>query len=118
MQAFTTDQLLGHLQRAPYYDDSKRLLDFLQIKLGCCGAVSFNDYTRFGGYIPVSCHMSGGGSVTLNDDYISGVGCGQALRRFLELRSAIAALLCLAAALLQLLVVAIVLFIFHSKGKL
>ncbi|XP_054153919.1 tetraspanin-4-like [Oppia nitens] len=108
LEIFSNEEILQNLQQAQYNDQSRRFLDFFQVKLGCCGAQSFNDYARYGMTIPTSCYLSG-------TTYVNEQGCGRALRRFLELRSGIIGLLCLFSALIQLLLIGLSITLFCAK---
>ncbi|CAG2118144.1 unnamed protein product [Medioppia subpectinata] len=111
LEIFANEEILQNLQQAQYNDQSRRFLDFFQVKLRCCGAQSFNDYARYGMTIPTSCYLAG-------TTYVNEQGCGRALRRFLELRSGIIGLLCLFSALIQLVLIALSITLFCSKQSI
>jgi len=110
LEVFATEEVLQQIQQSQYSDDARRFLDFFQVKLRCCGAYSFNDFQRYGMTIPTSCYLAG-------TTYVNEQGCGRALRKFLELRSGIVGLLCLCAALLQLILIALSITLFCTKKQ-
>ncbi|XP_074601323.1 23 kDa integral membrane protein-like [Brevipalpus obovatus] len=83
LEWYVTQQVMLHIQRRPFSPISREILDFLQVKLHCCGAYNFNDYHRFGQQVPVSCYRS-------QANFISTEGCGRVLGRFYDLRAGLA----------------------------
>uniref|UniRef100_A0A6G1S9Z0 Tetraspanin-7 n=1 Tax=Aceria tosichella TaxID=561515 RepID=A0A6G1S9Z0_9ACAR len=63
--------------------DAAQFLDFVQVKLRCCGAQDFRDYQKLGMVIPTTCY-------TIAANYINAPGCGQALRRLFDIRAGMA----------------------------
>ncbi|RWS03507.1 CD9 antigen-like protein [Dinothrombium tinctorium] len=95
LEKYVTEQVLLNVQQRYFNDNAKEFLDFVQVKLVCCGAESFNDYYRYGQDVPISC-----GAVRSN--YINREGCGRVMRKFYELRAGIVIGLCVLAAIFQL----------------
>lgn len=75
--------------------DAAQFVDFIQVKMRCCGAASFTDYARLGMVVPTTCY-------TIDRNYISAPGCGEAIRRLFDIRIGLAVGFSSASILLQL----------------
>jgi len=106
---FSYRELLRELQQYNFNPESRKFMDFFQVKLRCCGVESFNDYPRYGMAIPVSCYMAG-------QTYLNEKGCALQLRKFLELRMAVIGFLSFFAALIILIII-VLMFWFISLKK-
>ncbi|KAG9510130.1 Tetraspanin-11 [Fragariocoptes setiger] len=95
LERFATKEVLEQIQQKPFSDRAAQFLDFLQVKMKCCGAISSNDYLRFGMNAPISCYAN-------NRNYIISPGCGRAFRNLFDIRGGLAAGFCAAAILCQL----------------
>ncbi|RWS25884.1 CD9 antigen-like protein [Leptotrombidium deliense] len=95
LEEYVSQQVILHVQQRQFNDKAREFLDFVQVKLDCCGAFSFNDYHKYGQDIPVSC----GGEKT---NFVHREGCGRIFRRFIDLRAGIIVGLCAIAAMFQL----------------
>ncbi|XP_074601260.1 tetraspanin-1-like [Brevipalpus obovatus] len=83
LEWYVTQQILIHIQQRQFSDRSREILDFIQVKLKCCGAENFNDYHRYGLEVPVSCYRE-------QANFINQEGCGRVLGRFYDLRGGVA----------------------------
>ena len=95
LEHYLHQQILLQIQQRQFNDRSRRFLDFVQVKLRCCGASDFNDYHRYGMEIPVSC----GGEFT---NFVNQEGCAHVMREFIDLRGGLTVALCAGAALTQI----------------
>lgn len=80
----------------------------MYLQLRCCGVESFNDYPRYGMAIPVSCYMAG-------HTYLNEKGCALALRRFLELRTAVVGFLSFFDGLVHILIIILIFLLIFVK---
>ncbi|XP_015789376.1 tetraspanin-1 [Tetranychus urticae] len=83
LEYYVTQQVLIQIQQRPFSERARELLDFIQVKLKCCGAENFNDYHRYGLEVPVSCYRE-------QANFINQEGCGRVLGRFYDLRGGLA----------------------------
>jgi len=78
--------------------DTAQFLDFVQVKLRCCGSTDFRDYQKLGMVIPATCY-------TIAGNYINAPGCARALREMFDLRAGIAAALTASSIICQIMVI-------------
>ncbi|KAJ6222765.1 hypothetical protein RDWZM_001310 [Blomia tropicalis] len=105
---FAYKEFLRELQQYNYEQESRKFVDFFQIKLRCCGVESFNDYPRYGMAIPVSCYMAG-------HTYLNEKGCALALRQFMELRTAVVGFLSFFDAIVHLIIIVLLFMLLCVK---
>lgn len=72
-----------------------QFIDFIQVKLQCCGAYDFRDYEKLGMTRPTTCS-------TIEKNVLNAPGCGRALRRLFDLRAGLASSFTLASLIAQL----------------
>lgn len=63
--------------------EASQFLDFIQVKMRCCGATDFTDYGKLGMVVPTTCYA-------IDKNYINAPGCGRAIRNLFDLRAGLA----------------------------
>ncbi|KAI1281957.1 ATP-binding cassette sub-family G member 4 [Halotydeus destructor] len=92
LEMYLDQQITLQIQQRQFSDEARKFLDFVQVKLKCCGSKNFNDYHRYGMEIPVSC----GGERT---NFVNRIGCARVLTDFINLRGGLTVALCAGASL-------------------
>lgn len=90
--------------------DAAQFLDFIQVKMRCCGAAGFTDYAKLGLVVPTTCY-------TIDRNYISAPGCGEAIRRLFDIRAGLAVGFSSGSILAQLLTIVLSALMFCSIYK-